>query len=70
MGVNVREKVGESLAVADLADHGHVVGHVEKPGDEPPQVDAGPVGPGGAGLHPGHVGHRDVGLSRSLTGCT
>jgi hypothetical protein len=50
------------LAVADLADDGHVRGHAEEAGDQPPQVDLGPVGPGGSGLHAPDVREGDVQL--------
>jgi hypothetical protein len=45
------------FAIADLADDGHVGRHAQ----EPPQVDRLAVGAGGAGLHVGDVGQRDVG---------
>ncbi len=57
---------GQRLAVAHLADHGHVGGHAQEAGDEPAEVDARPVGAGGAGLHLGHVRHGDVGLEHLL----
>jgi hypothetical protein len=55
-------KLGESLAVAHLAHHRDVGRHAEEAGDQPPQVDGGPVGPCRPGLHVRHVGDRYIGL--------
>lgn len=60
------EQQRQRFAVAYLADDGHVGGHTQEAGDEPPQVDLGTVRPGGPGLHAGNVGHGDVGLEDLL----
>src|SRR5829696_1032628 len=45
VGERVGAKLGQSFAVADLADDGHVGRHAEEPGHEPAQVHLAPVAP-------------------------
>ena len=61
-----RQQQGQRLPVTDLPDDGHVRCHTEEARDQAAQVDGGPVAPGRAGLHVGHVRQRDVALEDLL----